>query len=184
MRGSRGAKGALAPPPPPHKILLPQIVRRGPRGPCPPPRGPRGHWPPLTKSWIRLCIITQLSLAQPSSRWRETPSQLAHDHLSFRELAHGELSSHKNKKNEICKLVLSSAQLSSAQACSRAEKKRALSIIVSRTAWPGGELCAWRHSYLSVNGSNKPSRAPQYRVPTRNLKSKFHYFSMTFPGQN
>ena len=41
-----GAKGALAPPPPPHKILLPQIVRRGPRGPWPPPRGPRGPWPP------------------------------------------------------------------------------------------------------------------------------------------
>ena len=33
-------------------------------------------------------------------------------------------SSHKNKKNEICKLVLSSADLSSAQACSRAENKQ------------------------------------------------------------
>ena len=46
MRGSRGGHGGLGPPPPPHKILLPQIVRRGPRGPCPPPRGPRGPWPP------------------------------------------------------------------------------------------------------------------------------------------
>ena len=56
MRGSRGGgKGALAPPP--HKILLPQIVRRGPRGPCPPPGGPRGPCPPpLTKSWIRLWV--------------------------------------------------------------------------------------------------------------------------------
>ena len=50
-----GGKGALAPPP--HKILLPQIVRRGPRGPCPPPPGgdKRALAPPLTKSWIRLC---------------------------------------------------------------------------------------------------------------------------------
>ena len=45
IRGG-GARGPC-PPPPPHKILLPQIVRRGPRGPCPPPpRGPRGPWPP------------------------------------------------------------------------------------------------------------------------------------------
>ena len=50
-----GAKGALAPPPSPQNIA-PQIVRRGPRGPCPPPpggqeglappRGPRGPCPP------------------------------------------------------------------------------------------------------------------------------------------
>ena len=32
-----GGQGGLGPPPPPHKILLPQIVRRGPRGPWPPP---------------------------------------------------------------------------------------------------------------------------------------------------
>ena len=67
MRGSRGgAKGALAPPPP-HKILLPQIVRRGPRGPWPPP--PRGAKralaPPLTKSWIRLCSWTFTSTHTP-----------------------------------------------------------------------------------------------------------------------
>ena len=52
-RGSRGGggQGGFAPPPP-HKKLLPQIVRRGSRG-----GGARGPWPPLTKSWIRLCII-------------------------------------------------------------------------------------------------------------------------------
>ena len=44
-----GAKGALAPPPP-HKILLPQIVRRGPRGPWPPPPGGQeGLGPPPYK---------------------------------------------------------------------------------------------------------------------------------------
>ena len=41
-----GAKGALAPPP---QNIAPQIVRRGPRGPCPPPGGPRGPWPPPYK---------------------------------------------------------------------------------------------------------------------------------------
>ena len=45
MRGSRGGPRGPWPPPPTHKILLPQIVRRGPRGPWP-PRGPRGPWPP------------------------------------------------------------------------------------------------------------------------------------------
>ena len=41
-------------PPPPHKKLLPQIVRRRSRG-----GGSRGPWPPpLTKSWIRLCWHT------------------------------------------------------------------------------------------------------------------------------
>ena len=40
-----GARGPW-PPPPPHKILLPQIVRRGPRGPCPPPGGQEGPPPP------------------------------------------------------------------------------------------------------------------------------------------
>ena len=55
---------------------------------------------------------------------RETPSQFAHDHLSFCELAHGELSSHKNKTTEICKLVFNSADLSSPQACSRPENKQ------------------------------------------------------------
>ena len=44
-----GAKGALAPPPP-NKILLPQIVRRGPRGPWPPPPGGQeGLGPPPYK---------------------------------------------------------------------------------------------------------------------------------------
>ena len=43
----QGGQG-LGPPPPSHKILLPQIVRRGSRGGQEglPPRGPRGPWPP------------------------------------------------------------------------------------------------------------------------------------------
>ena len=48
------------PRPPPHKKLLPQIVRRGSRGAkraLPPPGGQDGLAPPpLTKSWIRLCL--------------------------------------------------------------------------------------------------------------------------------
>ena len=58
-RGSRGGQGGLAPPPP-HKKLLPQIVRRGSRGAkallAPGGVQLRPSWPPwtLTKSWIRL----------------------------------------------------------------------------------------------------------------------------------
>ena len=43
----QGARGPC-PPPPSHKKLLPQIVRRGSRG------TKRALPPPLTKSWIRL----------------------------------------------------------------------------------------------------------------------------------
>ena len=52
MRGSRGGgQGGLGPPP---QNIAPQIVRRGPRGPWPPPGAKRALAPPLTKSWIRL----------------------------------------------------------------------------------------------------------------------------------
>ena len=45
-----GGQGGLGPPP--HKKLLPQIVRRGSRG------AKRALAPPpLTKSWIRLCKV-------------------------------------------------------------------------------------------------------------------------------
>ena len=42
-----------------------RYIRRGSRGGgvkrALAPRGPRGHWPPITKSWIRLCIYIEIS---------------------------------------------------------------------------------------------------------------------------
>ena len=75
MRGSRGGgpRGPW-PPPPPHKILLPQIVRRGPRGPCPPPPGgPRGPCPPLQNpgSAYGCCVLWASTHVKCGSRWRK-----------------------------------------------------------------------------------------------------------------
>ena len=46
MRGSRGGKGALPPPPSPQNIAPPNSEARAKRA-LPPPRGPRGPCPPL-----------------------------------------------------------------------------------------------------------------------------------------
>ena len=51
-----GAKGALAPPPSPQNIAPPNSEARAKRALAPPPGGQEGLGPPLTKSWIRLCI--------------------------------------------------------------------------------------------------------------------------------
>ena len=80
-----GARGPW-PPPPAHKKLLPQIVRRGSRGakkalPPPPGGGPRGPWPPLTKSWVRLWHHTP---TRTQNSWiAETYTRTHPDHRIF-----------------------------------------------------------------------------------------------------
>ena len=61
-----GGQGGLGPPSP-QNIAPPNSEARAKRA-LPPPPGPRGPWPPLTKSWIRLCTLSHWG--QASSRKR------------------------------------------------------------------------------------------------------------------